>query len=115
MTGKEGEEVAAQFLLKQGYKILERNFRTSRGEIDIIARDGSTLVFIEVKARTDDLHGAPQAAVGYRKQIKLSHTALAYLSQKGIACPCRFDVVSVVGTTNRVRVDLFENAFEAVD
>lgn len=77
LSGSEGESFAADYLIKNGYRILERNFRTPLGEIDIIARDGETLVFIEVKARSNARFGPPQLAVDHRKQVKISRVALA--------------------------------------
>lgn len=113
MTGEEGESIAASFLVKQGYRILERNYRTVLGEIDIVARDGKALVFVEVKARSGPQFGPPQAAVDLRKQTKMSRVALSYLKHKKVgSCDCRFDVVAIVRGSEGLRVDLFRNAFE---
>ncbi|HEY5600366.1 MAG TPA: YraN family protein [Candidatus Manganitrophaceae bacterium] len=116
MTGAEGEEIAAAFLLKRGYRILERNYRTALGELDIIAKEGKTLVFVEVKARSGDYFGAPQFAVDFRKQAKMSRVALAYLSRKKLLpCACRFDVVGVLKSPQGTRVELFQNAFDVIE
>ena len=114
MTGEEGEKIAAAFLLKQGYRILERNFRTALGEIDLIAQDGKTLIFVEVKARSGIGFGVPQSAVDPRKQTKMSRVALLYLSQKKIeGCECRFDVIGITqGSNGAASVEHFKNAFE---
>jgi putative endonuclease len=114
VTGAEGEKIAAEFLLKQGYQILERNFRTALGEIDIVALDGKMLVFVEVKARSGVRFGAPQFAVDARKQAKMSRVALAYLSQKKMnASQCRFDVVGIVrGLNGATSIEHLKNAFE---
>ncbi len=113
MTGAQGEEIAAGFLIKEGYQIIQRNYRTVLGEIDIVAREGESLVFVEVKARSGDQFGPPQAAVDLRKQAKMSRVALVYLKQKRIdSCDCRFDVVAVVKSAGGVQVELFRNAFE---
>ncbi|MBI3803307.1 MAG: YraN family protein [Nitrospirae bacterium] len=116
MTGREGEKIAAEFLLKKGYRILERNFRTRFGEIDIIAQDGKMLVFVEVKARSSDQFGAPQLAVNTKKQVKMSRVALAYMSQKKMdACECRFDVVGIRAQMGAPRIEHFRDAFEALE
>jgi putative endonuclease len=116
MTGAEGEEIASNFLKNRGYIILTRNFRTSYGEIDIVAKEGVTLVFVEVKARSGRQFGTPELAVDLRKQEKLSRVALLYLSQKyPKGCPCRFDVVAVQQGKEGVQVALFQNAFELPD
>ena len=107
--GRAAEEMAVKLLKKRGYKIIERNYRSSLGEIDIIARDGKTLTFIEVKARSGDLFGPPQEAVDLRKQIKLSKVAMDYIIKMGIeGQPMRFDVVAITGD----KAELIKNAFE---
>ena len=97
-TGVKGEEEAARFLTRSGYAILDRNVRTRAGEIDLVAKEGKTLVFVEVKARRDLVEGdPPQAGVHTRKQNRLAKLAHGYLKQKRIRqTPCRFDVVSVI-------------------
>ncbi len=117
MTGAEGEKIAAEFLLKQGYRILERNFRTALGEIDIVARDGKILVFVEVKARSGTHFGVPQSAVDARKQAKMSRVALAYLSQKRIdTSECRFDVVGIIrGPSGTTSIEHLKDAFEGLE
>ncbi|MCG3113964.1 MAG: YraN family protein [Candidatus Manganitrophus sp. SB1] len=114
MTGAEGEKIAAEFLRKMGYRILERNFRNVLGEIDIVALDGKILVFVEVKARSGDRFGAPQFAVDARKQAKMSRVALAYLSRKQIApSECRFDVVGIIRNPNgATSIEHLKDAFE---
>ncbi len=113
MTGKEGEDIAEQYLLKQGYRILVRNYRTKVGEIDIVAREGNALVFVEVKARSGVRFGLPQDAVDLRKQAKLSRLAMAYLRHKNVLpCICRFDVVAVMGAKGKHKVELIRNAFD---
>ena len=113
--GQQGEEAAAKHLLSLGYIILERRFRTRAGEIDLVARDGDTLVFVEVKARTSLVCGRPAEAVDGRKRGRIARTASLYLARRGGGeGPCRFDVVEVLiepGFPPRVR--LIRNAFEA--
>ncbi len=94
MKGKEAEELACRHLRAEGMLIVARNWRWRGGEVDIVARDGETLVFVEVKARGDVLHGLPEEAVTPEKRRRLWRTALAYLGgAPGV--PVRFDVVAV--------------------
>ena len=96
--GIDGEEVAARFLTRSGFAILDKNVRTRAGEIDLVARDGKTIVFVEVKTRRDlEPEMPPQASVHTRKQNRLGRLAQGYLKSKRIRqTPCRFDVVSVI-------------------
>jgi putative endonuclease len=95
--GRSGEEAAVHFLKKKNYKILERSYRWHRGEIDIIASDRSTLVFVEVKTRKTDEFGFPEESVTASKQRQIRKIAEAYLQKKHLQeVECRFDVVSVV-------------------
>ena len=96
-VGIKGEEEAARFLARSGLAILDRNVRTRAGEIDLVAREGRTIVFVEVKTRRDLEGEPPQAAVNTRKQNRLGRLAQGYLKSKRIRqSPCRFDVVSVI-------------------
>ncbi len=103
------EKAAGAYLEKQGYRILEYNFRCRSGEIDIIARDGEYLVFVEVKYRKDAGSGNPLEAVDARKQRTISRTALYYCMKHGYGetTPCRFDVAAVLGE----EITLIKNAF----
>ncbi len=97
VTGVKGEEAAARFLTRSGYAILDKNVRTRAGEIDLVAMEGKTLVFVEVKTRRDMEGDPPQAAVNTRKQNRLGKLAHGYLKLKRIRpTPCRFDVISVI-------------------
>jgi putative endonuclease len=112
LLGKAGEDKAARFLLNKGYRIIERNYSTRNGEIDLIAMHDGVLVFIEVKTRTNDAFGAPQHAVNQRKQQRMVKAALAYINYKKIhQIPCRFDVVAIT-TSAEKEVELIQNAFE---
>lgn len=94
--GRVGEAAAARFLERRGLVILARNLRSRLGEIDLLARDGSTLVFVEVKARRGVPSDPPQAAVDGRKRARLSRLALGYLAGRRLGeRSCRFDVVGV--------------------
>lgn len=98
-TGTQYEERVAEYLIAQNYQILERNYRIRSGEIDIIARDGTVLVFIEVKYRKNDESGNPLEAVDIRKQRKIIKVARYYLYQKKYGdVPCRFDVIGICGS-----------------
>ncbi len=113
--GNQAEDLAVRFLERQGYRILQRNFRLRFGEIDIIAQDQDTLCFVEVKARTTDELGSPWESITYFKQRKLSKLALAYLrgQYKSLDVRCRFDVVAVSShEEGRETVEVIKNAFE---
>ena len=112
-VGKKGESLAAEFLRKNGYRIVENNFRNRYGEIDIIAIEGKTLVFIEVKTKTNSKFGPPKMAVNLRKQRQLSKAALAYLTQKKLNNnPARFDVIGISMIEDKTEIELIKNAFE---
>lgn len=114
--GDRGEARAAEFLRGQGYRILERNYRCPLGEVDLIARDGETVVFIEVKMRSSDRFGSPQEAIGPRKQRRMTAIALYYLKAKEwLKAPARFDVAAVRLDGGKETVTLFKNAFDAVE
>ncbi|MBR9981915.1 MAG: YraN family protein [Desulfatitalea sp.] len=111
--GQSGEQLAVAFLEANGYTILERNFRTRLGEIDIIARHKGVLVFVEVKARRSRRHGDPKWALTPAKQRKISMTALVYLKRQGSTqVRARFDVVTVQRIDGRPQVELIRNAFD---
>ena len=111
--GKKGEDLAIAQLRALRYKIIERNFKCALGEIDIIAQEKDTLVFVEVKTRRTEDFGGPAAAVNQRKQRQLSRVALTYLNQKKLAeMPARFDVVAVELIPPAPRIEVIRNAFE---
>ena len=116
--GERGEDAAARFLRKLGYKILARRAAIGRGDIDIVALDGQTLVFVEVKTRTSPDAGGPEGAVDATKQRKLTKLALAYIKQHGLwDYPARFDVVALVWAPGdkRPTITHFPDAFAAAD
>jgi len=96
-VGDAGEERAARFLEAQGMAIVARNYRTRLGEIDLIARDGDVLVFVEVRLRAGEGFGGAAASIGPAKQRRLAAAAGAYLARLGRAPRCRFDVVTLEG------------------
>ena len=112
-VGADKEAFVCEWLEKHGYMILERNFRCRSGEIDIVAREGGYLAFIEVKYRRSDASGLPQEAVDVRKQRVISRVALYYLRRFGYGetTPVRFDVVAVFGEKD-FSVALYQNAFD---
>ena len=94
--GMEGEQIAADYLVKKGYHVIERNYRFHRNEIDIIALHGRTLCFVEVKTRLSSAKGHPAEAVTLPKQHEILKAARAYLALHGDGeCDCRFDVVAI--------------------
>lgn len=116
--GSLAEELAAAYLIKRRYDILERNYKTRWGEIDIIAKDGSTLVFIEVKARRGEGCGLPQEAVSRQKQYKIIRMAQQYMHQcdrKTLEQPVRFDVLSIRWQGDVPMIEHIPHAFDATD
>ena len=106
--GNDAEMVAVEFLKKNGYKIVEKNFNTRFGEIDVIALDGDTLAFVEVKYRKSADFGNPFDAIGFHKKARLRKTAWCYVKKYGISnADLRFDVVSILDD----KIDLLRNAF----
>lgn len=111
--GKESESIAVKYLKKSGYKILEQNYRTKLGEIDIIAKDKGTIAFIEVKGRRSGRYGNPKWAITPKKKRKISMVALCYLkSTEQIHEKARFDVVTVSSNYDQPRIEIIKNAFE---
>ncbi|MBT5549063.1 MAG: YraN family protein [Nitrospina sp.] len=114
--GREGESAALRFLKKKGYRILEKNFRSKVGEIDIIAEQDGVIVFVEVKARADHEFGHPLNALTPAKQKKIIQTAQSFLSRKRISDkPMRFDVVALTSDAegpDSWQIELLQNAFQ---
>lgn len=116
ITGKKGENIAAAYLKKNGYRILETNYRCTLGEIDIIAREKEELVFVEVKTRSSVELGYPEQAVGINKQKKMSQVALWYLEEKNLTdTKARFDVVAITKSDSQEEIKLIKNAFDFVN
>lgn len=111
--GRSAEAAAAEYLRRVGYVILERNYRTPMGEVDIIARHGDVLVFVEVKARRSDRYGGAKGAVTPAKQRRISMAALAYLKSEGkMGQKARFDVVAIRAGGPHPQAEIVRNAFE---
>ena len=98
--GKWGEEMAAEYLLRQGYTIMERDWKSGHRDLDIIALDGNTVVFVEVKTRRNRLFTEPEMAVDYQKIRNLQQAANHYIKYRHINQEVRFDVITVVGSMN---------------
>ena len=112
--GERGEEIAVAYLKGQNFIIVERNFRCKAGEVDIVARDGKTLVFVEVKARRSLSFGPPQLAVTPFKQRQISKAALTWLAKNNLfGASARFDVLAILLPDHEVPViDHIRNAFD---
>ena len=111
--GLAGEKKAVEFLKKNGYEILDKNFRTSLGEIDIVAKEKDCICFVEVKTRSNLDKGSPQEAITKNKQHKLSQMALLYLKNKNLLKKsARFDVVTVMqNLPEKDKIEIIKNAF----
>ena len=110
--GKRSERMAAEFLKRRGYRILETNYRSAVGEIDIIASEKGVIVFVEVKARSSNRFGSPKGAVTPAKQRKISMAALDYLKRSGqVGTSARFDVVAIDTASGNTDIEVVKNAF----
>lgn len=109
--GKIGEDLAANYLLRKGYTILERNWRYSRDEIDIIVRDGNWLVIVEVKTRTSEYFGEPEMAVTSSKQKSLVRAAEGYIAEHDYRGETRFDVIGILLNHQDTELNHIEDAF----
>ncbi len=112
LFGRFGEDLAARHLKAEGYKILETNYRNRFGEIDIIAKDAGTIVFVEVRSRRSNRFGRAKASVDITKQKKISRIAVAYLkASRQTDAKARFDVVAIDSGDHGARIELIRNAF----
>ena len=96
--GKWGEDLAADYLQRKGYTIIERDWKSGRRDLDIVAQDGNVIVFVEVKTRRNSLYGQPEEAVDYRKLQSLQQAINHYVKFRHISQEVRFDIISIVGT-----------------
>lgn len=111
-TGHRGENFAEKYLVKNGYRILARNFSTDLGELDLVVTDNSYLIFVEVKARMSDKYGMPSEAVDYNKQRKICMVASQYIKRSMLyGAPTRFDVIEVRLDTGEI--NHIVNAFDS--
>jgi putative endonuclease len=113
--GNRGEHATERYLVAQGYRILARQHRNAGGELDLVALDGDSVVFVEVKTRRGEDHGQPVDAITLDKQRRLTRAALVFLKQRGwLERRCRFDVIAVVWPegTSEPQITHYQNAFE---
>lgn len=114
ILGKTGEDLACAELERRGYAIIARRYRRRGGEIDIVSRDGATIVFVEVKARESRDFGLAAEAVTPFKRHRITQLARDYMTRYRLsACPCRFDVVAIHFEEGRPEIEVFQNAFDA--
>jgi putative endonuclease len=112
-VGRTGEDLAVEYLQRQGYRIITRNYRTRQAEIDIVARHKGVIVFVEVKTRRGKDFGHPKWAVTPAKQRKISMAALEYLKQhQAMQSRARFDVVTIQTLDDKPCIEVIANAFE---
>lgn len=109
--GTLGEELACRFLEEKGYQLLEKNWRFSRAEVDIIAKDGDILVFIEVKTRSSEYFGKPEEFVSAQKETLISDAAAVYMEKIGHEWEIRFDIIAVLHNQTTTKISHFEDAF----
>ncbi|MGH7988523.1 MAG: YraN family protein [Candidatus Binataceae bacterium] len=110
--GPRGERVAARYLRRRGYRIVARNFRAAGGEIDLVAMDNGTLVFVEVKTRSGTVAGLPQEAVDLRKQARIRRAAAAFANRNRVGGrSLRFDVIAIIGVGRHRSLELLKDAF----
>ncbi len=113
--GVKGEILACEFLQAKNYTILEINWRFARAEIDIIAKQNQTIIFVEVKTRSTDYFGFPETAVDEAKQKNMAMAAEEYLEQQNMETDVRFDVISIVMKNNQPDIHHIEDAFFPYD
>ena len=109
--GNRGESLAEKYLLEIGYQILERNWRFSRAEVDIIAKDGEILVFVEVKTRSSEIFGKPEESISPQKEALLKDAAAVYMEQIGHDWEIRFDIIAIVIKGGGYSFEHFKDAF----
>lgn len=109
--GQEGEELAREHLAKKGYRILHRNWKSGKREIDIIAENKDFIVFVEVKTRTNDFHMHPRHAVTSEKQKSIIFAADTYISRYNIDKESRFDIISIISNGKSIEIEHIEDAF----
>ena len=110
-SGSQAELQACEYLLARGLKLVEKNYRCKRGEIDLIMRDGNSLVFVEVRYRKNFDYGGAAASITAKKQEKLQLTALHYMQHRSGQCNVRFDVIAITGTGRQQQLEWISNAF----
>lgn len=109
--GSKGEDIAVDYLKNKGYSILYRNYKTPYGEADIISKYNDTLVFVEVKTRSNLSFGNPFESVNYKKQQRLKRIALHYLKTTNVQLKIRFDIISIVAEESDYKIEHIKEAF----
>jgi len=113
--GRQGEDLAVEFLLNEGYEILERNWYFKHNEVDILAKDQNTLVVIEVKTRSGNSYGEPYIAVDFRKQRYLIFAAERYIFARNLDLEVRFDIISIIiNHSGHITLEHVKEAFHPV-
>ena len=115
LDGRNAETIAKKYLCKKGLKLIEKNFTTKSGEIDLVMADGKTIVFVEVRYRQNTRFGLPEETVTLSKQRKIIKAAEYYLLQHRLSgeCECRFDIVAIHGTISKPDINWITDAFYA--
>ncbi len=113
ILGRKGEQMALDFLLAKGYQLLERNWRFSRAEVDLILKDGAILVFVEVKTRSYDFYGQPEESITPKKESLIADAAAVYMEAIGHEWEIRFDIISIIlnEQKNKSVLEHYEDAF----
>ena len=109
--GTKGENLAVHFLLAKGYSVLEQNYRSGRSEIDIIARKGDIMVFVEVKTRKNNKYGYPEAFLSEAQKERIHYAAEDYMTQKEWHGNFSFDIIAIISGAGAPEIDHFEDAF----
>lgn len=112
ISGKEGEEIAENYLIQKGYQVLMRNFKVKKQEIDLIAQQGNTVVFIEVKSRSSADFGFPEDFLSPQQEERIRNAATQYLIEQNINLQhIRFDIISILKIGEKIEIEHFEDAF----
>lgn len=111
ILGQKGEDIAASYLINKGYKILHRNWKSGRKELDIVAEKDDYVVFVEVKTRTYDLNVPPDSPVKFEKEKSMIFAANSYIQKYNITKEGRFDVIKIITEGKNSRIEHIENAF----
>ncbi|MGB9594865.1 MAG: YraN family protein [Candidatus Poribacteria bacterium] len=116
LVGNKGESIAEDYLKQKGYKIIQKNYRCRFGEIDIIAKDQDTIVFVEVRTKQNDNFGSPQDSITPAKIEKISKTSLSFIQEKKFAgFSYRFDFIAITFSQGKPNIEHIENAFIPID
>lgn len=109
--GKQAEDTACEYLIKQGLTLIEKNFHCRYGEVDLIMNDKKTLVFVEVRYRKNNDYGGAKESVTHKKQQKLHTTASLYMQKNNHDRQARFDVIAITGSSKKHNLEWIQNAF----